>query len=108
MNVLNEVKPGHDEKIFERALAIELRDQGHSVQQQSAFPVHYKGQLVGKLVPDMIIDGLIIVDPKVVTAFNETHYAQMLGYLTVTNLQLGLLINFKFARLDWKRIVKTR
>ena len=47
----------------------------------------------------------MIVDAKVVTAFNETHMAQMLGYLNITGLDLALLINFKYAKLQWKRMI---
>lgn len=73
MAVLNELGPGLDEKLYERALAIELRKQGHMVDQQKSFPVHYAGELIGSLVPDAIIDGLIVADAKVVEAFNDTH-----------------------------------
>ena len=47
----------------------------------------------------------MIVDPKVVTAFNDTHVAQMLGYLNISGLQVALLLNFKYHRLQWKRVV---
>lgn len=68
----------------------------------------YRGELIGTLVPDLIVDSAIIVDPKVVTAFTETHVAQMLGYLNITGLELALLLNFKNARLDWKRVIRQR
>jgi GxxExxY protein len=84
---------------------IELRTRGHQVDQQNEFPVYYEGQHIGTLVPDLIVDGLVIADPKVVSAFTDTHTAQMLGYLNITGLKLALLLNFKLARLDWKRIV---
>ena len=106
MTVLNVLKPGLDEKLYENALAIELRKRGHKVSQQQPFPVHYDGQLIGTLVPDLIVDDLVIADPKVVSAFNENHQAQMIGYLTITNLRLALLLNFKLAKLDWKRVVR--
>ena len=106
MAVLNELKPGLDEKLYENALAIELQQRGHTVEQQKRFPVHYKGHLVGTLIPDMIVDELVIVDPKVVTAFNDNHIAQMLGYLAITGLNLAILLNFKQAKLKWKRVVR--
>src|SRR4051812_34051693 len=90
MAVLNELKPGLDEKLYENALVLELKAQDSQVEQQREFPVHYRNQLIGKLVPDLIVDGKIIVDPKVVTEFNESHIAQMLGYLTITGLDLAL------------------
>ncbi|MEY2881458.1 MAG: hypothetical protein RLZZ15_3838 [Verrucomicrobiota bacterium] len=106
MAVLNELGPGLDEKIYERALVIELRKRGSVVEQQRAFLVHYLGELVGTLVPDLIVDGLVIADPKVVEAFNDTHVRQMIGYLAITKLKLALLLNFKHAKLQWKRIVR--
>ena len=106
MKVLNELKPGLDEKLYENALVIELRKQGHKVDQQKQFPVFYDGQEIGKLVPDLIVDDAVIVDPKVVTAFNETHIAQMIGYLAITGLRLALLLNFKNAKLEVKRVVR--
>ena len=106
MEVLNELKPGLDEKLYENALVIELRRRGHTVEQQKQFPVYYKGELVGTLIPDLLIDGLVIVDPKVVRGFDEHHVAQMIGYLTITDLHLALLLNFKYAKLHWKRVVR--
>ena len=106
MAVLNELRPGLDEKLHENALVIELVARGHTVDQQREFPVSYRGHFIGKLVPDLIVDGRVIADPKVVTAFNDTHIAQMLGYLNITDLEVALLLNFKEARLNWKRVVR--
>ena len=108
MAVLNELRPGLDERLYENALVIELRARGHTVEQQREYPVHYRGQFIGKLVPDLIVDGKVIADPKVVTAFNDTHVAQMLGYLNITGLEVALLLNFKESKLDWKRVVNER
>jgi GxxExxY protein len=106
MEVLNELNPGLDEVLYERALVIELRRRGHEVAAQKSFPVFYRAQLIGNLIPDIIVDSSVIVDPKVVAAFNETHVAQMIGYLNITGLELALILNFKNARLDWKRVVR--
>lgn len=105
MAVLNELKPGLDERLYEAALVIELQARGHRVNQQREYPVHYRGRFIGKLVPDLIVDDQVIADPKVATAFNDTHIAQMLGYLNITGLQVALLLNFKEATLQWKRVV---
>ncbi len=106
MRVLNELKPGLDEKIYENALVIELRKRGHSVEQQKAFPVHYDGVLIGRLIPDLIVDEKVIVDPKVAEVFTPTHLAKMTGYLAITGLNLAILVNFKHAELGVKRIVR--
>ena len=106
MEVLNELKPGLDEKLYERAMIIELKLRGHDVSIQTSFPVYYRGELVGNLIPDLIVDHAVIVDPKVVSCFTETHVAQMVGYLNITGLDLALLINFKNARRNWKRVLR--
>jgi len=108
MAVLNELRPGLDEKLYENALVIELRARGHAVEQQREYPVHYRGQFIGKLIPDLITDGKVTADPKVVTAFNDTHIAQMLGYLNITGLEVAMLLNFKESKLAWKRVVNER
>jgi GxxExxY protein len=106
IQVLNELKPGLDEKLYERAIAIELKRRGLIVSVQHSFPVYYGGELIGNLVPNLIVNDAVIVDPKVVACFTETHVAQMIGYLNITGLDLALLINFKNVRLEWKRVLR--
>jgi GxxExxY protein len=108
MDVLNEMKPGLEEKLYERAMVIEFEKRGHAVDVQKQFPVFYRAELIGYLIPDLIIDGTVIVDPKVVASFNEAHVAQMVGYLAITSLELALLLNFKTARLEWKRVIRQK
>jgi GxxExxY protein len=102
--VLNTLKPGLDEKLYERALSIELKKQGLTCEEQKQFDVYYDQQHIGTLIPDLIVNETIIVDTKVVSAFNENHIAQMLGYLNITGLKTALLLNFKFAKLGIKRV----
>ncbi len=106
MAVLNDLKPGLDVKLHENALVIEWRDRGHAGNQQNSFKVEYKGHEIGRQVPDLMVDELVIVDSKVATAFNETHVAQMTGCLAKTGLRLALLLNFKYAKLQWKRVAR--
>jgi GxxExxY protein len=104
MTVLNKLKPGLDEKLYERALVIELAKQGLVCDQQKQHSVFYDEKLIGTLIPDLIVNDTVVVDPKVVTSFNDTHIAQMLGYLNITGLKIALLLNFKYARLQIKRV----
>jgi GxxExxY protein len=90
MDVLNELKPGRDEKLYERAMVIELKHRGHSISVQSSFPVSYRGELID----------------NVASSFTDTHAAQMIGHLNITQLDLALLLNFKNARLEWKRVLR--
>jgi GxxExxY protein len=106
MAVLNELRPWLDEKLYENALVIELVARPHTVEQQHEYPVHYRGHFIGRLVPDLVVDGKVVADPKVVSAFNDTHVAQILGYLNITGLEVALLLNFKEATLTWKPVVR--
>ena len=58
------------------------------------------------MVPDVIVDDQVVVDAKVVSDFNETHMAQMVGYLAITGLRLAILLSCKDAKLNWKRVVR--
>ena len=105
MKVHSRLRPGLDESFYEKALVIELNMMGLRVDNQRAYPVHYEGHFLGKLIPDLIVEQAVVADPKVVKEFNETHISQMLGYLNVTGLEVALLLNFKHASLQWKRVV---
>jgi GxxExxY protein len=74
MEALNELKPGLDEKLYERALIIELQHRGHFVSVQRSFPVSYRGELIGNLIPDLIVDNAVIVDPKVRRMLHRNTY----------------------------------
>jgi GxxExxY protein len=107
MEVLNTLKPGLDEKVYENALVIELQSIGLKVDQQKEHVAYYKNKKVGKFIPDLIVEDAIIVDPKVVSNFNENHVAQMTGYLAITGLQLALLLNFKHSQLGIRRVISS-
>jgi GxxExxY protein len=104
MAVHRELAPGLDEKIYENSLCLEFASMGLDFTQQEHFPVHYRGHVVGRLITDLIVEQRVIVDTKVVESFNDTHHAQVLGYLSITNLRVGLLLNFKHASLAFKRV----
>lgn len=105
MTVHNTLKPGLREKTYERALVHELRKQGLRTDQQKSFDVIYDGVVIDQMIPDLIVGDAVIVDTKCVTTFEDVHTAQMIGYLSITGLRLGLLMNFKPARVQWKRLV---
>jgi GxxExxY protein len=76
------------------------------VSQQEIFPVIYRKQEIGRLIPDLIVDDCVIVETKLAENFTPTHEAQLLGYLAITGLRVALWLNFKHARLQWKRLVR--
>jgi GxxExxY protein len=72
--------------------------------QQERFPVSYRGHIVGTLVTDLIVDQKVIVEAKVVESILDAHMAQTLSYLSITKLQVGLILNFKHLSLGFKRV----
>lgn len=100
------LRPGLNEKIYEKALCIELAERGIGFDQQARYDVFYKGHNLGCLIPDLVVENKIIVDTKCVELFTPTHDAQMLGYLNITNLNLALLLNFKVWPLGKRRILR--
>ncbi len=106
MEVLNEIGHGFHEKIYENALVVEFGLRRIPVIQQPNFPVIYKSVNVGSYVPDLICFDMVVVDAKTIEEITDHEIGKMLNYLKVTNLQVGLLINFKHPKLEFKRIVR--
>jgi GxxExxY protein len=73
--------------------------------QQRSFPVLFRGDQVGLFIPDLIAFGSVIVDAKVIDRISGHERGQMLNYLRITKLRVGLILNFKHARLEWERVV---
>lgn len=86
--------PGLSENTYEAALCIELREHGLPFSRQIGIPVLYKGQLIGEHRPDLVIANRVVVEIKSVERLGRVHRAQLLAYLNVTKLELGLLLNF--------------
>ena len=105
MSVLNAIDHGFYEKVFENALVVEFNHQKIPFEQQRQFPILYKGAKVGTFIPDLICCGAIVIDTKTVERMTDHETGQMLNYLKITGLSVGLLLNFKNAKLEWKRIV---
>ena len=89
--------PGLLESVYESALCIELRAAGLPFAQQVGIPLFYKGELIAEHRPDLIIRNEVVVEIKSVERFNPVFLAQMLTYLRITGLQVGLILNFNRA-----------
>ena len=105
MEVLNGLGHGLDEKPYENALVVEFELRDISFQQQRSFDVVYKGRKVGRYIPDLIAFEAIIVDTKVIDRITDHERGQMINYLRITGLRVGLIINFAKPKLEWERIV---
>jgi GxxExxY protein len=105
MEVLNELGHGLHEKPYENALVVEFQRSGIVFAQQQHFDVLYKGVKVAENAPDLIVFNAMVVDTKVIEAITDHERGQMLNYLKITGLKVGVILNFKRAKLEWERIV---
>ena len=103
--VLNTIGAGFLEKVYENALALELRKAGLCVECQKPFPVRYEGAVVGDYLADMVVAGKVIIECKAASALDAVHEAQLMNYLKARGLRVGLLINFGRPKLQYRRIV---
>ena len=103
--VSNTLGSGFLEKVYENALAIELRESGLNVEQQHAIKVFYNNALVGDFAADLLVENCVIVELKAAKTLDDVHSAQCLNYLKATGLKVCLLVNFGRPRADIKRIV---
>lgn len=106
--VLNELGHGIHEKPYENALCVEFGLRKIPWCQQPRFDVRYKTVKVGEYVPDLIVLEKVIVDTKVIERIGQYEIAQMLNYLKITELPVGLILNFKRSKLEWKRVIRDK
>ena len=103
--VSNTLGIGFLEKVYENALAIELRNSGLAVEQQFPLRVFYCGIPVGEFSTDLLIEGCVVVELKAARTLEEVHSAQCMNYLRAAGLNVCLLVNFGSPRAQIKRIV---
>jgi GxxExxY protein len=87
-------------------LVVELGLRGMASLQQS-FNLVYKGIKVGEYIPDLIVHGMIIIEPKVIVRISDHERGRMINYLRIIGLPVGLILNFRRAKLEWERIILT-
>lgn len=105
LEVLNGLGHGLHEKPYENALVVEFGLKRVPFVQQPRFEVRYKEVPVGEYVPDLIAFDAVVVDAKVIDAITDHERGQMLNYLRVTGHKVGVILNFKRARLEWERLI---
>jgi GxxExxY protein len=103
--VMNDLGCGFLEKIYENALAYEIRKSGTEVQQQHLLKVYSDGQVMGEYFADLLIENTVIVELKTAKAFDPIHTAQCLNYLKATGTPVAILFNFGTPRVEVKRLV---
>jgi GxxExxY protein len=104
-HVSNVLGCGFLEKVYENALAYELRKAGFVVGQQHLINVHYENVLVGQYAADIIVDDTVLIEIKAIKCFDDVHLAQCLNYLKATGMSICLLLNFGSSKVEVKRVV---
>ncbi|MBT6047582.1 MAG: GxxExxY protein [Candidatus Scalindua sp.] len=96
---------GFLEKVYEKALMLELNAVGLKAFAQAPIKVEYKEQIVGEYLVDILVEDRIIIELKAVEKLQKVHEAQILNYLKATDLKIGLLVNFTFPKAEIKRFI---
>lgn len=104
MKVHNTLGNGFQEVIYQRCLAIELKESGFSFQREMEHDIYYKEHNVGTRRADFVIEDLVIVELKAVVNLEDVHLAQAKNYVVAYNKPIGLLINFGAKSLQFKKI----
>jgi GxxExxY protein len=102
------IGPGLKEHSYHAAVAMELIELGLEFQREPVFLVKYRGATVGEHIPDFIVENAVIVELKASAAIEPVYTTQVLTYLRLSGLRVGLIINFNVEALRFgiKRIVK--
>jgi len=103
--VLNEIGHGYHEKPYENSLAVEFDYRGIPYLQQPRFPIIYRDKQVAEYIPDLIAFNKVIIDTKVIERITDSEIGQMLNYLKTTGLPVGLILNFKQPKLEFRRVI---
>ena len=106
-DVINELGHGFLESVYESAMIIALEEAGISVESQKPIDVSFRGRSIGNFYADLLVEEKVIVELKTASALAPEHSAQVINYLNVTGIQVGLLLNFGNPKLEYKRFTRT-
>lgn len=101
--VSNELGIGYLESVYEKALLIALRQKGLKAENQIPLQVKFRGEVVGEFFVDILVENKILIELKVANGLTKEFYAQTINYLKSTGIEVGLLINFGNAKLEYRR-----
>jgi GxxExxY protein len=102
--VMKELGPGFLENVYKNALLIAMRQKGLQVEVERSFEVVFRGNVVGRYRADLIVEQTVIVELKCCESLGKEQQAQLFNYLKVSQLPIGLLVNFRRGKLEWKRL----
>jgi GxxExxY protein len=103
-DVMKELGPGFLEKVYKNALLIAMSQKGLQVEVERPFEVVFRGKIIGRYNADLVVNQTVIVEIKCCDSLIAEHQAQLFNYLTVAGLPIGLLVNFRRRKIEWKRL----
>ncbi len=106
--VSNVLGAGFLEKVYQRALLVELRLNGLAARSEVPCRVAYKGRCVGDYIADVVVEDRVVIQLKCVDSLGRHHMAQCINYLKASGLTVALLVNFQRSKVEWMRVVNTR
>jgi GxxExxY protein len=102
--VMKELGPGFLENIYKNALLIAMRQKGLKVEVERSFEVVFRGICIGRYRTDLVVEETVIVELKCCESLGREQQAQLFNYLKVSRIPIGLLVNFRRGKLEWKRL----
>jgi GxxExxY protein len=108
MKVHSTLGNGFQEVIYQRALAIEMVEQGLTFQRELEMQIYYRAQEIGTRRVDFLVEDKVMVELKALTMLEDVHLAQAINYLEAYNLEIGLLINFGAKSLEYRRVINSK
>ncbi len=106
--VMNELGSGFLESVYKNALFIAMRQSGFSVSTEQSFEVIFRKQKIGRYVADLVVENSVIIELKCCENLASAHQAQLINYLKVADISVGLLVNFGNRKLEYKRVCHPR
>ena len=102
--VMRELGPGFLERVYKNALFLAMKQEGLNVEVEKLYEVKFRGKVVGRYSVDLVVDRTVIVELKCCEHLLSEHQAQVINYLTVAQLPVGLLVNFRYRKLEYRRL----
>ena len=106
MEVYRALGNGFQEVIYQRALALEMAQQGLEFGREHEMQIYYKGIEIETRRVDFLVESTVMVELKAITQLEDIHLAQAINYLEAYGLEIGLLLNFGARSLQYKRVTK--
>jgi GxxExxY protein len=103
--VHRELGYGFLERVYQRALQVELIRRGATVELEKRIQVQFKGAVVGDYDVDLLVNGCVAVEIKIAPQYDKRDEAQLLNELKATGLKVGMLVNFGQTKVEYKRLV---